>query len=123
MRTPHTRTALGHNPLQSDLLPNLADAPAFFGESFSQEPDGKRLTSQLQSVEAVMADGYWRTLPNISTELRRRYPGSRYAETSISARLRDMRRRGWQVEHERIRPRSGLYQYRARKLEVAREAA
>jgi hypothetical protein len=65
-----------------------------------------------------MADGFWRTLPNICTELRRRHPGSKHGEASISARLRDMRRRGWTVERERTRPGSGLYQYRAIKVDV-----
>jgi hypothetical protein len=115
------RAALGSNPLQSDLLPNLSPAVSavLFGDTFGRKQDGERLTTQYQRVEAIMADGYWRTLPGICTEIHKRFPGSHYAETAISARLRDMRRRGWKVEHERIRANSGLYQYRAVKLEVA----
>ena len=112
MRLAHIYTALGGNPLQSSLL-NPHETPQFFGETFSPAQDGPRLTSQQNQVEAVMADGFWRTLPNICSELRRRQPGSKHGEASISARLRDMRRRGWKVERERTRPGSGLFQYRA----------
>ena len=121
MSTHHTRAALGSNPLQSNLLPNLnpAVSAVLFGDTLARKQDGERFTTQYQRVEAVMADGYWRTLSGICTELRKRFPGSHYAETAISARLRDMRRRGWDVEHERIRANSGLYQYRAVRLAVA----
>jgi hypothetical protein len=121
MRFTHPRSALGANPLHGNLFsPN--ETPQFFGESFSRAQDGVRLGSQQAQVEAIMADGFWRTLPNICTELRRRHPGSKHGEASISARLRDMRRRGWRVERERTRPGSGLYQYRAVKVQ-AEEAA
>lgn len=121
MSTRHTRAALGSNPLQSNLLSNLSPtvSAVLFGDTFNRKQDGEHLTTQYQRVETIMADGYWRTIPNIGTELRKRFPGSHYAETAISARLRDMRRRGWKVEHDRIRANSGLYQYRAVKLEAA----
>ena len=115
------RAALGNNPLQSNLLPNLSPAVSavLFGDTFDRKHDSERLTTQYQRVEAIMSDGYWRTISNIVAELGKRFPGTHYAQTGISARLRDMRRRGWKVEHERIRANSGLYQYRAVKLEVA----
>jgi len=126
----HARAALGNNPLLGDLLPNLSSpsvaspSAAFpFGNAIDPAADGKRLTTQLQRVEAVMADGFARTLPGICAELHKRFPGSHYAETAVSARLRDMRRHGWKVKSERSRPGSGLYLYRAEKLEVADEAA
>jgi hypothetical protein len=109
---------LGRNPLQVDLIPNPNESTALFNGPASPATDGQGLTSQLQRVEAVMADGYWRTISNIAAELRRRHAGCRYAETSISARLRDMRRRGWTIERERTRPGSGLFQYRAVKSEA-----
>ena len=117
MRLAHSRSALGGNPLEGNLF-NPSETPQFFGDTFSPAQDGERLTTQQAQVEAVMADGFWRTLPNICTELRRRHPGSKHGEASISARLRDMRRRGWKVERERTRPGSGLYQYRAVKVQI-----
>ena len=80
--------------------------------------DTARLSGQRAQVEAIMSDGFWHTLPNLAAELKRRF-GTRYAETSISARIRDLRRRGYVVTHERTRPGSGLYQYRAVKAEEA----
>jgi hypothetical protein len=117
MRLAHSRSALGGNPLEGNLF-NPSETPQFFGETFSPAQDGERLTTQQAQVEAVMVDGFWRTLANICTELRRRHPGSKHGEASISARLRDMRRRGWKVERERTRPGSGLYQYRAVKVQT-----
>jgi hypothetical protein len=55
------------------------------------------------------------TMPSVAAELRKRF-GRRYAETSISARLRDLRHKGWRIDRERTRPKSGLYQYRAMKV-------
>jgi hypothetical protein len=118
MKLAHGRSTLGFNPLHGSLF-NPNETPQLFGEAISPAQDGERLTSQQTQVDAVMADGFWRTLPNICTELRRRHPGSKHGEASISARLRDMRRRGWKVERERTRPGSGLYQYRAVKVEAA----
>jgi hypothetical protein len=59
-----------------------------------------------------MADGQWHTLPQIAGELKRRF-NTRAMETAISARVREMRRKGWVIECQRIRPGSNLYQYRA----------
>ena len=117
MRLAQRRAALGANPLQSSLL-NPHETPQFFGDTFSPAQDGERLTTQQHQVEAVMADGYWRTLANICSELRRRNPSNKHGEASISARLRDMRRRGWKVERQRTRPGSGLFQSRAVKVEI-----
>jgi hypothetical protein len=78
----------------------------------------KRLEGQQQRVEALMADGYWHTVPELQKELKRRF-GQLYSETSISARLRAMRKRGFTVTHERTRAGSNLYQYRAFKPQVA----
>jgi hypothetical protein len=63
-------------------------------------------------VENIMQDGYWRTLPNLRAELKRRF-AVLYAETSISARIRGLRDAGYTVTSRRTRPGSGLYEYRA----------
>lgn len=110
--TKTVRKTLGRNPLSTALFhPN--ETPQFFGETFDPHVDGPRLESQQARVESLMADGFWRTLAGISAELRRRHPGTKDTEASISARLRDMRRRGWTIHRERVHSMSGLYQYRA----------
>lgn len=116
MRLAHSRKALGASPLEGNLF-HPSETPQFFGDTFSPSADGERLTTQQQRVEAIMADGFWRTLPSLSAELRRRFAG-KYGEASISARIRDMRRHGWRVDRERLHSNSGLFQYRAIKLEV-----
>jgi len=110
--------ALGRNPLQSTLI-DSADMPVF-GEPVSKQ-DTERIGGQQERVEALMADGYWHTIPELQKELRRRH-GQLYSETSISARIRAMRKRGYTVTHERTRAGSNLYQYRARKAESEKAA-
>jgi hypothetical protein len=104
------------NPEQTSLLSDAMEPTVLRGET-ANPTDAARLSGQRAQVEAIMSDGFWHTLPNLAAELKRRF-GTRYAETSISARVRDLRRRGWKVEHERTRPGSGLYQYRAIKIET-----
>jgi hypothetical protein len=87
----------------------------FFGPSIDAATDGPRLMGQRARVLALMADGGWRSLPGIVAELRKLYPGSKYTETSISARLRGMRALGWTIQRVRQHPTSGLYIYRATK--------
>jgi hypothetical protein len=84
-------------------------------EQTATTDDAERLSGQRAQVEALMSDGAWHTLPGLAAELRKRF-GRRYAETSISARLRDLRHKGWRIDRERTRPKSGLYQYRAMKV-------
>lgn len=115
----HQRNVLGRNPLQFDLLGNSTNiAPAIFGETFEPAQDGARLSSQQACVADLMSDGQWRTLPKIAKDLTKHY-NLRAAETSISARLRDMRRGGWKIERQRTAPNSGLWAYRAMKDEAA----
>jgi hypothetical protein len=73
----------------------------------------KRGAVQLQSVFEIMKDHGWRTLREISTR-----HGS-IPEASVSARLRDLRKLGCQVER-RIDPVSSVpgvrvYAYRVRR--------
>jgi len=57
----------------------------FDGQTYDPSKDRKRLTGQLLKVYALMSDGKWRTLKEISKEV----DGS---ETGVSARLRDLRK-------------------------------
>jgi predicted transcriptional regulator len=59
-----------------------------------------------------MADGSWRTVERISSELRRAYPATRFPESSISAQLRNLRKIGFTVQTRNILDGGLLYEYR-----------
>jgi hypothetical protein len=78
----------------------------FGGDTFNERRDGDRLRAQLYRVYKVMYDGTWRTLEMISRE-------TNDPITSISARLRDFRKRkfgGHIVERKYLH--DGLWEYR-----------
>jgi hypothetical protein len=87
------------------------DLPLFKGETFEREHDEQRLKTLQNRVERFMGSGRWHTLSEIQTAC----GGS---EASCSARLRDMRGAGWNVERrargERAR---GLFEYRCTRTE------
>ena len=66
-----------------DTLYNLTDY--FGGKTYNPALDKARLSSQLLDVFNLMRDGEWRSLQEISERL-----GA--PETSVSARLRDIRK-------------------------------
>jgi len=85
---------------QLDLIPQ------FDGSTYEPARDCDRLTSQLERVKQLMADGKWRTL----REIARHVGGS---EAGVSARIRDMRKArfgGFTVEHRCIG--HGVWEYR-----------
>lgn len=78
----------------------------FSGETYEPKRDQARLTAQVRAVLTLMLDGRWRTLAQISEAV-----GA--PEASVSARLRDLRKRrfgGYYVQ--RMFLRRGLFQYR-----------
>lgn len=78
----------------------------FGGETYNPARDGQRLVGQLERVFAVMSDGAWHTL----AELTARCGGT---EAAISARVRDFRKAkfgGHEVERQYVA--QGLYKYR-----------
>jgi DNA-binding IclR family transcriptional regulator len=76
------------------------------GSTYVPKYDQVRLGRQLRKVWHVMLDGEWRTLRQIS-----RLTGA--PEASASARLRDLRKCGWQVDRKRKGdPRIGVFVYR-----------
>jgi predicted transcriptional regulator len=80
----------------------------FGGTTFNEKIDGKRLSTQLQAVKTLMVDGLWRSLKQISREV-----GA--PESSISARLRDLRKPrfgGYVVDRNRVSENGGTYIYR-----------
>ena len=79
---------------------------SFGGNTFHMKRDGARLSHQLSAVKALMLDGQWRSLSQISV-----HTGS--PQTSVSARLRDLRKHefgGLTVERRHVA--NGLYEYR-----------
>ena len=80
--------------------------PHFDGDTYDPEQDHVRLSGQMLKVRNLMADGQWRTLAHIASEV-----GA--PEASVSARLRDLRKPkfgGYAVERARMG--SGLHYYR-----------
>jgi hypothetical protein len=82
---------------------------SFDGATYDPAKDKERLTSQLQRVAAIMSDGQWRTLQQITEVI----DGS--SEAGISARIRDLRKPkfgGYLVEKKRIEEDKGTWAYR-----------
>lgn len=78
----------------------------FDGETFEPARDHDRLARQLDAVADVMADGAWRTLREIATAC-----GA--PESSVSARLRDLRKPRFGAHHvERRYQGDGVWAYR-----------
>ncbi|HZP03437.1 MAG TPA: hypothetical protein VFB43_00960 [Terracidiphilus sp.] len=100
------------NLFQTSLI--AIEEPAKLAGKTAGLSDTERLAGQYDRVKSLMVDGLWHTLPELSKELKRRF-GQLYSETSISARIRDMRKRGWGIECQRTKKNSGLFQYRAAK--------
>lgn len=78
----------------------------FSGETISHDRDTARLAAQYDQVFGLMCDGQWRTLQQISD-------ATGAPPASVSARLRDMRKRRFGahlVQREHIN--RGLWRYR-----------
>jgi hypothetical protein len=78
--------------------------PTFLGSTYDATVDRKPLTTQLAKVWNVVRDGRWYTLSYIAAV-------THAPEASLSARLRDLRRYGMDVERLR-EPGSRQYSYR-----------
>jgi hypothetical protein len=78
----------------------------FDGETYERARDRERLTHQLVRVRTLMSDGEWRSLAEISESL-----GD--PESSVSARLRDLRKPKFgALRVERRYVADGLWEYR-----------
>lgn len=78
----------------------------FDGDTIEPDRDDDRLFAQLKRVKALMSDGQWRTLAEISASV-----GD--PQASVSARLRDLRKPRWgSMTVERKYKSRGLFQYR-----------
>jgi len=87
--------------MQPDLF--TAKAVRIKGETFDPQRDGARLETLLERVRVFLEDGEWRTLGEIADACR----GS---EASCSARIRDLRAAGIEIEKQYVR--QGLWKYR-----------
>lgn len=82
----------------------------FDGQTYEPALDHDRLSTQLERVKALMMDGEWRTLDEISSTV------GHCSTPSASARLRDIRKArfgAFTVERKRIG--KGLFAYRVTK--------
>lgn len=68
--------------------------PKFNGRTFEDKLDGPRLTKQLERVREYMLAIFptWKTLSEIKEALEQKY-NAKFPEQSISARLRDLRKK------------------------------
>jgi hypothetical protein len=94
--------------------PSLFDPtppPDFGGATYEPEHDRGRLGRQLGRVKALMADGEWRTLAEVSA-------ATGDPQASVSARLRDLRKERWGAYAVERRRRGeaarGIFEYRVR---------
>lgn len=85
-----------------------------FGGTTVTENDTERLTTQLDAVKQVMADGKFRTLATIA-EVVLLLTGRKATEASVSARLRDLRKEKFGCYTvERKSNGNGLFEYRVK---------
>ena len=88
------------------LKPRPAPNGNFDGETFDPQRDGTRLQIQFERVRSIVLDGQWHTLPEL-------HEATGFPEASISARLRDLRKKkfgGYEVERDYVG--DGLWRYR-----------
>jgi hypothetical protein len=88
-----------------------------FGGATLEKSDFPRLSGQLKNVYDIMADGQYRTLDQIVTEIKGQY-GKVVTPQSVSARLRDLRKEkfgGYKVLRESVG--AGLFKYAVRRVD------
>jgi hypothetical protein len=84
----------------------------FDGSTYDQQIDGIRLGKQLKAVYEIMKDGQWRTIYQLSQEVKSFF-GQDCPTQSASARLRDLRKPkfgGFKINRRR-RNNSGTWEY------------
>lgn len=99
------------NQQQSLFDAPVATAPPIYGVDVTPS-DVVRLQSQYERVKAVMLDRAWHTLAEIADTVQ----GS---QTSVSARLRDMRKAGFTVDRKRDEHNAGLWWYKVTESDMA----
>jgi len=86
------------------------------GQTYEPQFDQERLSTQMQHVRGLMLTTLaWLTLREIEDSLG-------YPQASISARLRDLRKEGFDVQRRRRgNPKLGLLEYRVVRKEAKQE--
>ncbi len=95
------------------MTPTLPDGHRD-GQTYEAEFDYERLNGQMRLVYWAMSDQRWHTLSDIAVE-------TGFPEASISARLRDLRKKrfgGFTIERERHPKIKGLFLYRLTRAEA-----
>ena len=95
---------------------NLELAARSTGAAVTSTPRAKRARSQTaqtqyERVRSVMATGRWHALFSIRHHILMRHE-KLDSEAAISARLRELRSRGWNVEKRRRGGKGNLWEYR-----------
>lgn len=91
---------------QLTIFDAISRAARYDGDTIDSARDNARLDRQLRRVSDLMADGRWRTLQQISE-------ATGDPESSVSARLRDLRKPRWGNRNvERRYVKRGLFEYR-----------
>lgn len=102
----------------NDLQHNYPDTPqksidfskvGFAGSDYVEEIDSARLSGQIAAIYELMKDGVWRTLEEIERAF-----DSRYGQASISAQLRNLRKKPLSMtvlKRRRGEPGHGLFEY------------
>lgn len=104
--TCEARTAAA--PPQPEPVEVPSPTQAFDGATYQPEIDYRRLGDQARRVWDALADGSWRTLAQLAA-------ATGDPEASVSARLRDFRKKPWGghvVERRRAGAARGTYEYR-----------
>lgn len=84
----------------------------FDGETYEPALDRDRLVTQLEAVRQIMADGRWYAIAVLARGCKS-LTGKHATEASVSARIRDLRKRKFGGHAiERRRTDGGLFEYR-----------
>ena len=94
----------------------------FDGSTYDPIKEGARLTTEFERVLAVMLDGGWHTITEVTKKVS--YPPYASAsENGAAARIRDCRKEkfgGYIIERRRVKD-AGLYEYRLVKSETKQQ--
>jgi hypothetical protein len=80
----------------------------FDGETYDEELDGKRMTTQLELVREIMSDQGWHRNIEVANRID-------CSESGAGARIRDLRKKkfgSWEIVRRRVAHGNGLHEYR-----------
>ena len=80
----------------------------FDGETYDEELDGERMTTQLELVREIMSDQRWHRILEVANRVD-------CSESGAAARIRDLRKEkfgSWEIARRRVAHGKGLHEYR-----------